>query len=174
MNQATRESIIPIRTGVRLRGVLLMRSVQVSVATLEAIGGLISVSLDRAQAVDEATRAEGAKESERLRTMMMDSITHEFRSPLTAIKVSVSTLRTTSFADAGSSELLAIIEEESDRLDGLVAQSVEMARLDTLDVTMTFSPQVMLEIVERSLQMASQICGGAPGQGSDRNRSTQG
>lgn len=156
VNQATQESIIPIRTGVRPRGVLLMRSVQVSVATLEAIGGLISVSLDRAQAVDEATRSEGAKESERLRTMMIDSITHEFRSPLTAIKVSVSTLRTTSLADAGSSELLAIIEEETDRLDGLVAQSVEMARLDTLDVTMTFYPQAMLEIVERSLQMASQ------------------
>lgn len=157
VNEKTQESIIPIRTGVRPRGVLLMRGVQASVPTLEAIGGLIAVSLDRAQAVDEATRAEGAKESERLRTMMMDSITHEFRSPLTAIKVSVSTLRTTSLAEVGKSELLAIIEEEADRLDGLVAQSVEMARLDTLDVTMNLSPQSMLEMVERSLQAASQV-----------------
>ena len=155
-NTQTQESIIPIRTGVRPRGVLLLRGVQVSVPTLEAIGGLISVSLDRAQAVDEATRAEGAKESERLRTMMMDSITHEFRSPLTAIKVSVSTLRMPGFAEANSPELLAIIEEETDRLDALVAQSVEMARLDTLDVTMNFAPQRLSEIVEHAVQVASQ------------------
>jgi two-component system sensor histidine kinase KdpD len=155
-NQETQESIIPIRTGVRPRGVLLMRGLQVSIPTLEAIGGLVSISLDRAQAVEEATRAEGARESERLRTMMMDSITHEFRSPLTAIKVSVSTLRTTGISDGGSSELLAIIEEETDRLDRLVAKSVEMARLDTLDVTMNLAPHELLDIVKRSLQMAPQ------------------
>ena len=112
----------------------------------------MSVSLDRAQAVDEVARAEAAKESERLRTMMMDSITHEFRSPLTAIKVSVSSLRTGSMAEAGSSELLEIIEEETDRLDHLVAQSVEMAKLDTLDVAMNLSPQSANEMVERALQ----------------------
>jgi two-component system sensor histidine kinase KdpD len=155
-DEQTQEAIIPIRTGVRPRGVLLLRGVQGSLATLEAVGGLVSVSLDRAQAVDAAARAEGAKESERLRTMMMDSITHEFRSPLTAIKVSVSTLRTTSLAEEGSSELLAIIEEEADHLDQLVAQSVEMSQLDTLDITMTFSPQSMAHIVEQSLQTASQ------------------
>ncbi len=154
INRDREESVVPIRTGVRPRGVLLLRGVQLSVATLEAMGGLISVALDRARAVDEATRAEGAKESERLRTMMMDSITHEFRSPLTAIKVSVSTLRTTALGEGGQQELLAIIEEEADRLDGLVAQSVEMARLDTLDVTMSFAPETMKDLVGRAVATA--------------------
>jgi two-component system sensor histidine kinase KdpD len=155
-NSETREAIVPLRTGVRPRGVLLLRGVQLSLATLEAVGGLISVSLDRAQAVGVATRAEGAQESERLRTMMMDSITHEFRSPLTSIKVSVSTLRTTSLTEGDSNELLAIIEEEADHLDQLVARSVEMSQLDTLDVTMNFTPQSLVEVVEQSLQAASQ------------------
>ncbi len=151
-NTETQECIIPLRTGVRPRGVLLLSGVQLSIPTLEAVGGLVSVSLDRARAVEEVTRAEAAKESERLRTMMMDSITHEFRSPLTAIKVSISTLRTTSLADAGSSELLEIIEEETDRLDRLVAQSVEMAQLDTLEVSMSLSPQSLPDLIERALQ----------------------
>ena len=156
INRETHESIVPIRTGVRPRGVLLILGAQLSVATLEAIGGLISVSLDRAQAVDEATRAEGARESERLRTMMMDSITHEFRSPLTAIKVSVSTLRTTNVAEAAASELLSIIEEEADRLDGLVAQSVEMARLDTLEVAMDLAPQQLQSLLDHALKTSAQ------------------
>ena len=154
-NAETREAAIPLRTGVRPRGVLLLGGVQYSLPTLEAVGGLVSVSLDRAQALDEATRAEAAKESERLRTMMMDSITHEFRSPLTAIKLSVSTLRSGSMAGAGSSELLAIIEEETDRLDHLVAQSVEMAKLDTLEVAMDVSPQAAVELVARALREAA-------------------
>ena len=154
-NRDTREAVIPLRTGVRPRGVLLLGGVQYSLPTLEAVGGLVSVSLDRAQAVDEVTRAEAAKESERLRTMMMDSITHEFRSPLTAIKVSISSLRTGSMSDAGASELLAIIEEETDRLDHLVAQSVEMAKLDTLEVSMNLSPQSATELVHRAIQTAA-------------------
>ncbi len=161
-NRETREAVIPLRTGVRPRGVLLLGDVQYSLPTLEAVGGLVSVSLDRAQAVDEVTRAEAAKESERLRTMMMDSITHEFRSPLTAIKVSVSTLRTGSVTESGSSELLAIIEEETDRLDHLVAQSVEMAKLDTLDVAMDLSRQDAANLVERALQEASLALAGHP------------
>ncbi len=161
-NRETREAVIPLRTGVRPRGVLLLGGVQHSLPTLEAVGGLVSVSLDRAQAVDEVTRAEAAKESERLRTMMMDSITHEFRSPLTAIKVSVSTLRSGSMADSGSPELLAIIEEETDRLDHLVAQSVEMAKLDTLAVAMNVSPQNATELVARALQEAAPSLGAHP------------
>lgn len=155
-NPATQEAVIPLRTGVKPRGVLLLAGVRHSLPTLEAVGGLVSVSLDRAQAVDEATRAEAAKESERLRTMMMDSITHEFRSPLTAIKVSVSTLRTSHMMSNESAEFLEIIEEETDRLDHLVTQSVEMAKLDTLEVSMSLSPQDLRTLVEHSLRSSAQ------------------
>ena len=86
------ESIVPLRSGVKPRGVLIVRGVQLSLQTLDALGGLVSVSLDRAQAVEEVTRAEAGKESERLRGLMLDSITHELRTPLTSIKGSVSTL----------------------------------------------------------------------------------
>ena len=85
---------IPLRVGVRPRGLLLigLSGVRLSTETLEAIGGLISVSIDRAQALEDVTRGEAAKESERLRSLMIDSITHELRTPLTAIKAAASTL----------------------------------------------------------------------------------
>ncbi len=83
---------IPLRVGVRPRGLLLINGVRLSTETLEAIGGLISVSIDRAQALEDVTRGEAAKESERLRSLMIDSITHELRTPLTAIKAAASTL----------------------------------------------------------------------------------
>jgi len=155
-SSAGQESVIPLKTGVRPRGVLILRGTQLSNQSLEALGGLVSISLDKAQAVEEVTRAEAAKESERLRALMLDSITHELRTPLTSIKASVSTLLTSAVSVEASRELLTVIDEESDRLNRLVAQAVEMAQLDTQEVRMSFSAQPMKEMIETSLE-ANQI-----------------
>ncbi len=134
------ESIVPLRSGVKPRGVLIVRGVALSLQTLDALGGLVSVSLDRAQAVAEVTTAEAGKESERLRGMMLDSITHELRTPLTGIKGAVSALLGSEMSRDSSREMLTVIDEESDRLNRLVAQAVEMAQLDTQEVRMSIAP----------------------------------
>ena len=154
MEAADAEAIIPLRTGVKPRGVLIVRGVQLSVETLDALGGLVSVSLDRARAVEDVTRAEAGKESERLRGLMLDSITHELRTPLTGIKGAVSSLLDdgTQMPDASRHELLTVIDEESDRLNLLVAQAVEMTQLDTQEVRMTFSPQPVAALVEDTIE----------------------
>ncbi len=77
------EMQIPVRTGVRPRGLLLVRGAALSPETAEAIGSLVSIATDRVQALEGLARGEAAKESERLRTLMIDSITHELRTPLT-------------------------------------------------------------------------------------------
>ena len=149
------ESIVPLHTGVRPRGVLILRGVHLASQTLEALGGLVSVSLDRAGAVAEVTRAEAAKESERLRGWMIDSITHELRTPLTSIKASVSTLLTSTLDPTISHELLTVIDEESDRLNRLVSEAVEMTQLDTQEVKMNLSPQDLGKMIQASLEQCS-------------------
>ena len=71
----TDETQIPLHSGVRPRGLVVLRGAALSPATSEAIGGLISISLDRVHALENLARGEAAKESERLRTLMIDSIT---------------------------------------------------------------------------------------------------
>lgn len=146
------ETMVPLRTGVRPTGVLIIRGAQLSHQSLDAVGGLVSISLDRASAVDEVTRAEAAKESERLRGLMLDSITHELRTPLTSIKGAVSTLLTATVRPDLAHELLTVIDEESDRLNRLVAQAVEMAQLDTQEVRMIFSAQKLKSIIDSVLE----------------------
>jgi len=153
-------SIIPLRTGVRPRGVLVLRESRLSVPTLEALGGLISISLDRAGAVEEVARAEAAKESERLRGLMLDSITHELRTPLTSIKASVSTMLTANLPADLQRELLTVIDEESDRLNKLVTQAVEMAQLDTQEVRMSFSAQPLAAMIDAAMHTEMAILAG--------------
>ena len=136
------------------RGLFLLRGVSLSPETSEAIGGLISISLDRAQALENVARGEAAKESERLRTLMIDSITHELRTPLTSIKGAATTLLAGNVAPDSSHELLNIIDEESDRLNRLVSEAVEMAQLDAQQVQMHFAPVNLLHLMEQAARHA--------------------
>ncbi|HTZ89253.1 MAG TPA: DUF4118 domain-containing protein, partial [Alloacidobacterium sp.] len=88
-------SMAPIRVGVKPRGVLLLKGGSLSDATMEALGSLVSIAIDRAEALENVARSEASRESERLRTALLDSITHELRTPLTAIKASASALIST-------------------------------------------------------------------------------
>jgi len=141
---------IPLRSGVRPRGLLILRGVVLSVKTSEAIGGLVSLAMDRAQALENVARGEAAKESERLRTLMIDSVTHELRTPLTSIKGAATTLLAGGVDAENSRELISIIDEESDRLNRLVAEAVEMAQLDAQKVQMHFEAVNVRELVEQA------------------------
>ncbi len=154
----SKQARIPLRVGVRPRGLLLINGVSLSVETLEAIAGLISASIDRAQALEDLTRGEASKESERLRALMIDSITHELRTPLTAIKAAASTLLLPKELDeAERRDLLTVINEESDRLNQLVSEAVEMAQLDTQEVHMTFAGASIAALVEKALSYCSSL-----------------
>ncbi len=144
------EMQIPLRTGVRPKGLLLLRGAVLSVDTAEAIGGLISISIDRAQALESLARGEAAKESERMRTLMIDSVTHELRTPLTSIKGAATTLLTSEVSSGDRQELLTIIDEEADRLNRLVAEAVEMAQLDAQQVQMHFDPVPVWKLVNEA------------------------
>ena len=159
------ESRVPLRVGVRPRGLLIVKGVKLSTDTLEAIGGLVSVALDRAQALENVAHAEAGKESERLRSLMIDSITHELRTPLTAIKASATTLLlhpgngASALSLDARRELLSVIDEEADRLNRLVSEAVEMAQLDAQEVHMTFAPVDLREIVAAALQTSASVLG---------------
>ncbi len=156
-SQPDGETRIPVMAGVRPRGLLILHGVTLSSQSLHSMGDLVSISLDRAQALEDVARSEATKESERLRTLIIDSITHELLTPLTAIKGAASALRSDRTLSAEAQhDLLVIVDEESDRLNLLVEQATEMGQLDSQQVHMTFRPTE----VSALLQEAKQSCAG--------------
>jgi K+-sensing histidine kinase KdpD len=87
-------------------------------------------------AFDRASRAEAARQAEELKSTLLDAVTHDLRTPLTSIKASVSILREpgSGVDDATRSELLEVIDEETDRLDRSVGSIVEIARVEAGDI----------------------------------------
>jgi two-component system, OmpR family, sensor histidine kinase KdpD len=148
---------IPLRSGVRPRGLLVLRLPRLSAETADALASLVSLALDRAQALENLARGEAAKESERLRTLMIDSITHELRTPLTSIKGAATTLLSSGSSTDDAKELLTIIDEESDRLNRLVSEAVEMSQLDAQQVRMHMAVATVQELVVDAIDACSWI-----------------
>ena len=148
---------IPLRSGTRTTGLLLLTETALTLETAEAIGSLISLALDRSQALEDLARGEAAKESERMRNLMMDSITHELRTPLTSIKGAATALLSKSSSVSDDHDLLCVIDEESDRLDRLIAEAMEMAQLDSQQVQMESISISVDELVEEALKSCSWV-----------------
>lgn len=154
---------IPLKAGVRPRGLILLTRVQVSPETFQAIGGLVSIALDRVQALAEVARNEASKESERLRSLILDSITHELRTPLTSIKGAASTLlNVENIPPAERHELLTIVDEEADRLNRLVGQAVDMAQIEAQEVHMNFTPLAIADLVQGAQENCAWVMASHP------------
>ncbi len=149
---------IPLMAGVRPRGLLLVTGLRLSSESFQAIGGLVAIALGRAQALEEVARNEASRESERLRSLILDSITHELRTPLTSIKGAASTLLSTEdVSPEDRRELLTILDEEADRLNRLVGQAVELAQIEAQEVHMNFAPVALVDLVEQAQQSCAWV-----------------
>ena len=156
-------SITPMRIGTRSIGALGIAGEEISSQTLEAIGSLIAIAVERARAVEELTRTEASRESERLRSALLDSVTHEFRTPLTAIKASVTTLQSSGgLTDPDRRDLLMVIEEESDRLNRLIGEAVTMAQLDAREFKLNMERHHIREPIEAAMAETRSVLSSHP------------
>jgi len=146
---------MPLRMGVRSIGSFGVTRCDLSRETLEAIGSLVAIAIERASTMEKLSRAEAARESDRLRSLLLDSVTHEFRTPLTAIKAAAETLLSeVELEKPQRKELLAVINEESDRLNRLVGEAAEVAQLDAGQVELHFESHHIREAVDLALQQS--------------------
>jgi two-component system, OmpR family, sensor histidine kinase KdpD len=143
---------IPVRLGVRPIASLGISGARLSRQSVEAVGTLVAIAIERARAVEQLGQSEAERQAERLKSALLDSITHDFRTPLTSMKAAVTSLLSPGNSDSsGSRELLTIINEECDRLNHLVEDAAEMAKLEAGEITLDLAPVSPCEIVEAAL-----------------------
>jgi len=163
VDPANQLAFVPLKMGIRIMGSLGVSGGLLSRQTLDAAGSLIAIAIERAGTIEKLGRAEASRESEQLRSVLLDSVTHEFRTPLTGIKASVTTLLgNPSLDEPQRQELLTVIDEESDRLNRLVGEAAEMSQLDAGKVEFDLRPHAMSDTVREALHETKQILGQHP------------
>jgi two-component system sensor histidine kinase KdpD len=142
----------PVRLGMKSIGSFGISGAPLTRQTLEAVGTLLGVAIERARAVEQLSRTEADRQSERLKSALLDSITHNFRTPLTSIKASVTSLLSANSPVAGQrQELLEIMNEECDRLNKLVEDASEMSQLEAGEIELEFRAVPVRELIDTAL-----------------------
>ncbi len=118
-----------------------------------------ALALERARLAQIATRARVLEESDRLKSALLSSVSHELRTPLATIKAVVTSLRSreANLDTAAQQDLLAAIEEETDNLNQLVGNLLNMSRLEAGALHPQPSWNVLSEIVSSVLHRMRQV-----------------
>lgn len=121
---------------------------------LGAFAAQAAVVLERERLIGEAERARRLEETDRIRSALLAAVSHDLRTPLAAVKVSVSSLRSddVAWSDEDEAGLLAAIEEGADRLDHLIGNLLDMSRLQTGAVTPLMRETDLDEVVPLALK----------------------
>jgi two-component system sensor histidine kinase KdpD len=100
----------------------------------------------------QTSKIPSTHESERLKSVFLDAITHDLKTPLTSIKVSVTSLLGDLETDPEQrKELLTIIDEECDRINRLVSEALEIARLESGEMKLNLAPHSIGDLISAAL-----------------------
>ncbi len=118
-----------------------------------------ALALEASQLREQAMRAELLEQVDALRASLMGAVSHDLRTPLASVKTAVSALRRAgeqgTLSESDREELLALIEERSDALDRLVANLLDMTRIQSgaLELRRAITP--VADIVEGGLRASA-------------------
>jgi two-component system sensor histidine kinase KdpD len=120
---------------------------------LEAFAAEVAVALRQERLQEAAEQARPLAEADRMRTALLAAVSHDLRTPLASAKAAVESLGNTDIAwsDLDRTELLATAEESLDKLDRLVANLLDMSRLQAGVLGVTPQPIALEEIVPRAI-----------------------
>jgi two-component system sensor histidine kinase KdpD len=119
-------------------------------------------------AFERASHAEALRQSEKLKSALLDAVTHDLRTPLTSIKASITTLldEARGNRDAGQPvtldaesrlEMMEVIDEESDRLNRFIGGLIELARIEAGEMRLRRQWGAVEEIISAALARASTL-----------------
>jgi two-component system sensor histidine kinase KdpD len=126
---------------------------------LDALMDQGALAIERVHLVEDMDSVKRTMETDRLRTALLTSISHDLKTPLAAVLGSAGTLRSLSdkLTEAEKSDLLATIIDESERLNRFIANLLDMTKLESGAIVPNVAPHDLSEIVGSALRRASKI-----------------
>jgi two-component system sensor histidine kinase KdpD len=136
-----------VRLGTAPIGSLVVRGAT-SPLTNDAIASLTAIAFDRYRAYANESRIETERRTEQLRSTVLDSLAHAYKTPLTAIRAASTGLGEMGHLSPAQAELVALIDEQTGLLGNLTTRLLTTARLDAGEVTVHVAPVDVAPLVE--------------------------
>ena len=131
---------------------------------LDALADQAALAIERVNLARDVETAQVAVETERLRSALLTSISHDLRTPLASILGSATSLRTqrATLDPTAEDELLATIQEESERLNRFIANLLDMTRLEAGAIKPTLDPVDLSDVIGSALERARTVMADHP------------
>ena len=150
---------LPLKAPMRTRGVLALAAPRRSLFShpdsrrqIEAYATLIAIALERLHYVEVAQQALVSMESEKLRNSLLAAVSHDLRTPLTSLVGMTDTLmRQQAALPPDIQETIRAMRDQAQRMHALVANLLDMARLQNRDTPLRLEWQSIEELVGASL-----------------------
>jgi len=129
---------------------------------LDALMDQGALAIERVRLVEDMDRVERTAETERLRSALLTSISHDLKTPLAAVLGSASALRDVGdkLSDSEKADLLATVIDESERLNRFIANLLDMTKIESGSIVPNLAPYDLSDIVGSALRRANKILGG--------------
>jgi two-component system, OmpR family, sensor histidine kinase KdpD len=141
-----------LRLGSKPIGAIALRGPELGRLTIVPVASLAAIALERARSFEKESGAEAARQTEQLRTAVLDALAHAFKTPLTAIRTASSGLLEAGRLSTDDGELAALIDEQAEHLNRLASELLQMARIDAAEVRLRRERVSVLTLVEDVLE----------------------
>ena len=154
--------VAPVTLGGKIVGSLGAIGPTLSEPALQAIANLVGITVERARQLKAAGRMEASRQNERLRGILLDALAHDFTTPLASIKGAITTVRSEYEHEAEEDDLLAVVEEESDKLTGMIDETVAMARIEPGRARIRRRQLCIMNLIRSSADRLKSLLDGRP------------
>lgn len=153
--------IVPLRHGTKAIGLLAAASPALDIGILDAVAGVVAIAIERAQFLAERDAAALVKQKADLASTLLASLSHDLRTPLTAIKVAIDNLAEELPAAERKAQARAAVTEV-DRLTRLFEDILAMARIDAAAIDVERQWVTPADIVDAATAYARSALDGRP------------
>lgn len=144
-----------LRSGTRSIGSLAICGHSLDDASINATVSLTAVAIERARSFAAASSAEAARQSEQLRSAVLDGLAHAFKTPLTTIRSSSSGLLEMDTLSGAEERLVTLIDQRAKHLNELTTRLLRTARIDNADLKLKREQIDLIQFLEESVETSA-------------------
>jgi two-component system sensor histidine kinase KdpD len=149
-----RLDITPVRLGTRAIALLVTGGAAIEPGTRDAVAGIVAIAIERNQFLEERHASELARQRAELSSALLASLSHDLRTPLTAIRTAVANLDAAGLDSAERHDQARVAAGQIDRLQRLFDEILDMARIEARSVHADRRWFTPAEVIEAALSYA--------------------
>ncbi len=142
--------LVPLRHGTKPVGLLATVAPKLDLGAMDALGGVVAIAIERAQFLGDRDAAELVRQRADLASTLLAALSHDLKTPLTAIRTAIENLRDDRGADERRAQADAAVAE-LERLTRLFNDILDMARIDASAITLDRQWVTPADVVDAAL-----------------------